>query len=737
MRFMETHCKLSPICRYLLSSSFLVLLVAICAKTSLAQSTTLTINGNQQRSIGGVSTLDRGQFFTHTSTLFPPSSTSSNPEMKNLRLEIYSESGLNLTVGRISTEFDQFLAVGLPEDPANPGFADPTALQNKLQGDYRNFVTNGTRYESLRNSVTSPVYVNSGRSSTQYFNAAFRTGEQSSLFPNRDFYADYLRTYLREVVYGPNAFYPRDANRFHIEIINEPDLHIAGIFSGPSGAATLLASSQELAEYHRDIAQMIKSEFPSASIGGPSLAVTDFAGNDYLRWKNTIKPFIDIAGADLDYYSFHPYERYDVQSNQTVQRAVDQSPGRINSQIDMMRNHQEQTHGNRLPISITEYSSFNRGVNGSTANGSYAGYDRDVQQWDQSRNLREQLLVYINRPDAIVNAVPFIFAAHWRNEFPNRDSDDNVIYERDSTGLYFETIIGHTMRMYAPVKGDYINVQGSNDDLQAAGFRDGDKVYLLLNNLLHTSQTLDLNLLLGGMGAVNSATISRVYRDAAAGNVFVEDQDITSTYGNLVLNPKEGAVITFDVGSDFDYTRLVFDETYYGDQVAVDLNDGFPGRSPEVLIDADITDAIAAKLRVGYSRSVGADSFLVSINGNSLTVTADERGVDDEEFGSIDEGLVSREIDIPIEYLVDGDNSLRLTFTGNGVLSSTALVVSTATPGPALGDVNLDGMVNFADIPAFIAVLQSGGCQAEADINFDGVVDFSDIPLFIELLMNQ
>jgi hypothetical protein len=403
----------------------------------------------------------------------------------------------------------------------------------------------------------------------------------------------------------------------------------------------------------------------------------------------------------------------------------------------MMRNHQEQTHGNRLPISITEYSSFNRGVNGSTANGSYAGYDRDVQQWDQSRNLREQLLVYINRPDAIVNAVPFIFAAHWRNEFPNRDSDDNVIYERDSTGLYFETIIGHTMRMYAPVKGDYINVQGSNDDLQAAGFRDGDKVFLLLNNLLHTSQTLDLNLLLGGMGAVNSATISRVYRDAAAGNVFVEDQDITSTYGNLVLNPKEGAVITFDVGSDFDYTRLVFDETYYGDQVAVDLNDGFPGRSPEVLIDADITDAIAAKLRVGYSRSVGADSFLVSINGNSLTVTADERGVDDEEFGSIDEGLVSREIDIPIEYLVDGDNSLRLTFTGNGVLSSTALVVSTATPGPALGDVNLDGMVNFADIPAFIAVLQSGGCQAEADINFDGVVDFSDIPLFIELLMNQ
>lgn len=737
MRFIELCCKKTFICRYLSISILLALLLATSAENLIAQSTPLTINSSQRLSIGGVSTLDRAQFFTHTSTLFPPSSTNSNPEGKNLRLEIYSIDGLNLTAGRVSTEFDQFLATDLPEDPARPGFADPTVLQNRLQGSYRNFVTTGTRYESIRDSVTRPIFVNSGRSSAAFFDAAFRTGEQSSLFPNRDFYADYLRTYLREVVFGPNAFYPIAADRFHVEIINEPDLHVAGIFSGPSGAATLLASCQELAEYHRDIAQMIKSEFPSASIGGPSLAVTDFSANDYLRWNSTMQPFIDIAGADLDYYSIHPYERYDVQSNGTVQRPVKQSPGRINSQIDMIRNRQEQIHGNRLPLSITEYSSFNRGVNGSTANGSYAGYDRDVQQWDQSRNLREQLLVYLKRPDAIVNAVPFIFAAHFRNEIPNRESDDNVIYERVSNGDYIETIIGHTMRMYAPVKGDYINVQGSNDDLQAAGFRDGDQVYLVLNNLLDSPQTLDLNLLLGGMGTINSATISRVYRDGAAGNVFIEDQDITNSFGNLILNPKEGAVITFAISNDFDYIRLVSDETYYGDQVAVELNDGFQGRSPEILIDADISDAIAAKLRVGYSRPVGVDSFMVTINGNTITVTGDARGVDDEELGSIDTGLVSREIDVPIEFLNDGNNSLRLTFTGAGFLSSAALVVSSAAPGPALGDVNLDGAVDFADIPSFIALLQSGGFQAEADINFDNVVDFADIPLFIELLINQ
>ncbi len=54
-----------------------------------------------------------------------------------------------------------------------------------------------------------------------------------------------------------------------------------------------------------------------------------------------------------------------------------------------------------------------------------------------------------------------------------------------------------------------------------------------------------------------------------------------------------------------------------------------------------------------------------------------------------------------------------------------------------LGDVNLDGAVNFSDIPSFISILISGGYQAEADIDQNDEVDFADIPLFIDILMNQ
>ena len=51
-----------------------------------------------------------------------------------------------------------------------------------------------------------------------------------------------------------------------------------------------------------------------------------------------------------------------------------------------------------------------------------------------------------------------------------------------------------------------------------------------------------------------------------------------------------------------------------------------------------------------------------------------------------------------------------------------------------LGDVNLDGVVDFLDISPFILLLSNNGLQVEADINQDGFVNFLDISPFIVLL---
>lgn len=59
-------------------------------------------------------------------------------------------------------------------------------------------------------------------------------------------------------------------------------------------------------------------------------------------------------------------------------------------------------------------------------------------------------------------------------------------------------------------------------------------------------------------------------------------------------------------------------------------------------------------------------------------------------------------------------------------------------PSPVLlGDVNLDGAVNFLDISPFISLLSAGGFQEEADIDQSLEVNFLDITPFIGLLSTQ
>ena len=60
-----------------------------------------------------------------------------------------------------------------------------------------------------------------------------------------------------------------------------------------------------------------------------------------------------------------------------------------------------------------------------------------------------------------------------------------------------------------------------------------------------------------------------------------------------------------------------------------------------------------------------------------------------------------------------------------------------APEGPILGDVDLNGIADFEDISAFIAVLLSGEYQAEADCDENETVDFDDVSIFIAILLGS
>ena len=136
------------------------------------------------------------------------------------------------------------------------------------------------------------------------------------------------------------------------------------------------------------------------------------------------------------------------------------------------------------------------------------------------------------------------------------------------------------------------------------------------------------------------------------------------------------------------------------------------------LLEADLSAGTTTTLDPFTSSTVGV--------GQVFTITVDANGDYswslNNETGS---GSTSLDLTQAFQFVARTQAS-----TGNRIQS----VSITPLEERVLGDVNLDGFVDFSDISPFIALIASGEFQAEADINEDGAINFSDISPFIALL---
>ena len=178
-----------------------------------------------------------------------------------------------------------------------------------------------------------------------------------------------------------------------------------------------------------------------------------------------------------------------------------------------------------------------------------------------------------------------------------------------------------------------------------------------------------------------------------------------------VLSGADGSVL---YNFDSDSNTTFFNEVSVSGAGDVD-GDGFAD-----LIVGDTGDTING------SRS-GSARVYSGVDGSLLyEVYGDSPG---DMFG----GAVSSAGDVNGDGFADFIIGARTGGTRQG--GYARLFVSQAPAGlPILGDVNQDGAVDFSDIAAFIAALQSGMFLPEADANQDGELDFSDIGAFIEIL---
>ena len=108
-----------------------------------------------------------------------------------------------------------------------------------------------------------------------------------------------------------------------------------------------------------------------------------------------------------------------------------------------------------------------------------------------------------------------------------------------------------------------------------------------------------------------------------------------------------------------------------------------------------------------------------------------------DAFGALQTFTFETPIVIPAdeEILVGQTGFDPATLAGSNTgVGFEQIILTLGGASPLLGDVNMDGTVDFLDIPEFIARVTGGVFQAEADINGDGEVGFLDIPEFVDLL---
>ena len=240
--------------------------------------------------------------------------------------------------------------------------------------------------------------------------------------------------------------------------------------------------------------------------------------------------------------------------------------------------------------------------------------------------------------------------------------------------------------------------------------------------------------------------------------VGVPRNDISAISGSAqVLSGTDGSVLYNFDGDGGDFGVLV--------SSAGDVNgDGFA----DLIVSAGVG---SVRVFSGIDGSVlytfdgDADNFFAfslscagDVNGDGMAdmIIGAPRDEDDIDMGS---AHVLSGIDGSVLYTFDGDNeneefggevSGAGDVNGDGIDDfivgarrggandggyARVFVSQILAPACTLGDVDLSGVVDFSDIPSFIAILIGGTNQCEADCDQSGVVDFADIPAFIAILL--
>ncbi|WP_440876658.1 hypothetical protein [Thalassotalea sp. PLHSN55] len=644
------------------------------------------INFDTKHSVGGIEHFDRQKFITiHAS----PSENdwgesdvhSRNAPNEDEDLMVNFVTNNDVYFGRVTGSISWALR-NVSEDADKPGFVDETSVAT-TGGNFRWTYANSTakkhsdarlpqiqaRAQDMIQGAQQHPYWPEG---TEIATLA-AVGEPWA-FSQTDTEEEPLGTATGHYMgqYLANFFKNNDNEAWetkpkYFEIMNEP-LYDLTTVRNPSDDNYV--TPLQAFEFHNTTKAEIHkiAENDDVLVGGYTVAFPDFDVDNFQRWEDRDKLFIDTSGAEMDFYSIHLYD-FPCHNNTEKYR----SGSNMEATMDMMENYSHIAVGEMKPYVISEY-------------GAASHCERSIG-WTHKKDTlvmratNKMLMSFLERPDVIAKTIPFIVVkAEWGRTEQNGQSIPYgprlMVQEFERTGdntatQWVYSDIELFYNLWSEVNGTRVDTWSSDLDIQVDAYVDGDDAYIILNNLEFDEADVNLNAFGIDTANISAVNIKHLKTDDWTSSL---DEVNASTLPDSVTLDGEGTMIikvTYNTDITIDQTS---DEVKY---YASDFKQEIAANTEITFNINDVTVGATgeAVLRLGIGRAHGKSLIpTVKVNSTDVTVPADFRGYD-QETGRVNPGRDSYfgviEIPVPITALAE-NNTIEIEFPDAGGFATTA-----------------------------------------------------------------
>lgn len=459
--------------------------------------------------------------------------------------------------------------------------------------------------------------------------------------------------------------YEADEVPFIFEPMNEPMIKAVGFY--PEGREEnkyirpkLKSINEQIATVYREAARKIHStpELVNMKVAGFSSAYPEFESHNFVHWNNRFKKFIDIAGADMDYYAIHLYDGVGV-NNKGGRR----SGSNVEAILDIIDTYSHIKLGETKPFAITEYGRLvpDQPNFAKRPMGNFV----PVVNTQAVRSQLHMLMNFIERGGDVVLSTPFTLG----KIKPRFKYSKSSLWIETKKGKYELTPRRFFFEAWKDVSGDRVRVNTTNIDVQTQAFVDGKELYLVLNNLNDNNQTVALNI--GDTKGLKSVHVKRIRIPADDTPKLLEEM-LSKAPKSIDLEYGETIVLTYKFSDAIKFDNEIHSTKHYAKEYLQPIKSGKTNR---FTVPAVKTGHGEALLRIGLGRDHGSSlTPEVKLNGKKVAIKGDViRGYDQANrtrfFGLL-------EIPVGMDLLKEGDNTVEVTFGDNGGHVTSVIIQS-------------------------------------------------------------